>query len=60
MRITGAAVLILVMCMVASDMRAQDDVTRRWAFDIRISPVKPVVSLNETPSKQYDPIRSGG
>ena len=60
MRITGVAVLIFVLCVVASDMRAQDDVTRRWAFDIRISPVKPVVSLNETPSNQYDPIRSGG
>lgn len=53
-------VLALLLCLSRLVANAQDDDSRRWAIDFRLSPVKPVVTLNETPDKYYDPIKTGG
>lgn len=53
-------VLVLLFCLSRLVANAQDDDSRRWAIDFRLSPVKPVVSLNETPDKYYDPLKAGG
>ena len=53
-------VLALLLCLSRLVAIAQDDDSRRWAIDFRLSPVKPVVSLNETPDKYYDPLKAGG
>lgn len=53
-------VLALLLCLSRPVAIAQDDDSRRWAIDFRLSPVKPVVSLNETPAKYYDPLKAGG
>lgn len=53
-------VLALLLCLSRPVAIAQDDDSRRWAIDFRLSPVKPVVSLNETPDKYYDPLKAGG
>ena len=53
-------VLALLLCLSRLGASAQDDDSRRWAIDFRLSPVKPVVSLNETPDKYYDPVKAGG
>lgn len=53
-------VLALLLCLSRPVAIAQDDDSRRWAIDFRLSPVKPVVTFNETPDKYYDPIKTGG
>lgn len=53
-------VLVLLLCLSRLVANAQDDDSRRWAIDFRLSPVKPVVTFNETPDKYYDPIKTGG
>lgn len=53
-------VLALLLCLSRLVANAQDDDSRRWAIDFRLSPVKPVVTFNETPDKYYDPIKTGG
>lgn len=52
-------ILVLLLCLSRLVAGAQGDDSRRWAIDLRLSPVSPVVSLNETPDKYYDPVKPG-
>lgn len=60
MRPTHIAVFAIALSMAAASGMAQDDVARRWALSVGISPVMPVVTGNDAPSTQYDPVKTGG
>lgn len=60
MRIKEIMFLVLLLCLFGVKASGQEDESRRWAIDFNLTPVKPVVSVNETPKEYYDPIKTGG
>ena len=60
MRIKEIMFLVLLLCLFGVKASGQEDESRRWAIDFNLTPVKPVVSVNETPKEYYDPVKSGG